>query len=144
MYLLFLDDVRNANAFLKDIRTWVTVRTYNDFVALVEKEGLPKFISFDHDLSTEHYLSVIAGDLYPDKKWSNLSVEEAKKVPVPYDKYKEKTGYDCAKWLINYCDEKKLPLPDYQIHSMNPVGKENIKSLLEGYKRVTSKKVEEE
>jgi hypothetical protein len=52
-----------------------------------------------------------------------------------YDKMKEKTGFDCAKWLVNYCLERNLDLPEYFIHTMNPIGAENIKSLFENYKK---------
>lgn len=45
----------------------------------------------------------------------------------------EKTGYDCAKWLVKYCLERYLPLPKWNIQSANPVGKENIRSLLQNY-----------
>jgi hypothetical protein len=45
----------------------------------------------------------------------------------------EKTGYDAAKWLCNYCDDKNLSLPLWNIQSANPVGKENIKSYLTNY-----------
>ncbi len=44
-----------------------------------------------------------------------------------------KSGIDAAKWLVNYCLEKDLPLPQYIIHSMNPVGVENIKALFDNY-----------
>lgn len=47
-----------------------------------------------------------------------------------------KSGMDCARWLVEYCLDngiKKLPL--YNIQSANPVGKENILSLLQGYQK---------
>jgi hypothetical protein len=47
----------------------------------------------------------------------------------------EKTGYDCAKWLVEYCIEKDLDLPTYYIHSMNPAGGNNIKKFLDRYKK---------
>jgi len=47
----------------------------------------------------------------------------------------EKTGMDCAKWLVEYCLDSNLQLPEYTIQSANPVGKENITSLLENYKK---------
>ena len=53
-----------------------------------------------------------------------------------YPSFKEKTGYDCAKWLCDYCVENKLPLPEYFIHSMNPVGRENILSTLKSCEKV--------
>lgn len=50
-----------------------------------------------------------------------------------YDLFDEKTGYHCAKWLVEYCMDNNAPLPKWNIHSANPVGKENIKMLLENY-----------
>lgn len=45
----------------------------------------------------------------------------------------EKTGYDCAKWLVDYCTEKDLPLPRCYVHSDNPVGADNIKSHINNF-----------
>lgn len=45
----------------------------------------------------------------------------------------EKTGFDCAKWLVNYCINNNLILPLYGIQSSNPVGKENIDSYLKNF-----------
>lgn len=120
-YNLFLDDVRDSY-FLHDTRTWTTVRNYNDFVKIIKERGLPKFISFDHDLATEHY------PIFEE------NINFGKPYEIPYAKYKEKTGYDCAKWLVEYCLDNKLTLPDFQVHSMNPVGKENIRKLLIGFR----------
>ena len=39
------------------------------------------------------------------------------------------TGYDCAKWLVNYCLDNDKPLPKYGLQSANPVGRENIEKL---------------
>lgn len=47
----------------------------------------------------------------------------------------EQTGYDCAKWLVNYCMDNNLSLPLYNIQSGNNVGKENIQIYLENFKR---------
>lgn len=46
-----------------------------------------------------------------------------------------KTGYDGAKFLVEYCLDNNLELPDYKVHSQNPVGKENIEKLLENIKK---------
>lgn len=41
--------------------------------------------------------------------------------------FKEKTGLDCAKWLVNYCMDNSKDLPStILVHSQNPVGKQNI------------------
>lgn len=75
--------------------------------------GLPDFISFDHDLS--------------DRIWT------------PDDDYEdtEKTGYDCAKWLVDYCLDHKLQIPEYAIHSMNSTGAERIMSYLKNGEKWT-------
>lgn len=111
--LLFLDDIRypveayhytKQDIFLR--KDWHIVRNYEQFVSRILEKGLPEMISFDHDLADEHYLE-------PDSQ-----------------EFAEKTGYDCAKWLVEYCMDNYLDLPQFYCHSMNPVGKENIESLL--------------
>jgi hypothetical protein len=117
-YNLFLDDFRNpedAYEFRLNpvylLEHWIIVCNYDEFINYIEQHGLPKIVSFDHDLGEEHY----------EKQ-------------LPYDQYTEKTGYDCAKWLINYCIDhnKKLPAT-ILIHSMNVAGSYNIQSLFESY-----------
>jgi len=126
---LFLDDMRvpfdcisymkpNVRHIYEDEK-WDVVRTYDDFVGYVEHFGLPDLISFDHDLADEHYSPAMYDG---NNQYNQL-----------YDSFKEKTGYDCAKWLCEYCSENKLPLPMYVVHSMNPTGKENILSVLDNY-----------
>lgn len=47
----------------------------------------------------------------------------------------EKTGYDCAKFLVEYCMDNNKELPEFNIQSANPIGKENILSLLNNFKK---------
>ncbi|SIS48055.1 hypothetical protein SAMN05421639_106165 [Chryseobacterium shigense] len=117
--LLFLDDIRypieafhytKQDIFLR--KDWHIVRNYEQFVNRIMEKGLPEFISFDHDLADVHYLKPNA------------------------DEYTEKTGYYCAKWLVEYCMDNYLGLPKFYCHSMNPVGKKNILSLLENFKQL--------
>ena len=49
--------------------------------------------------------------------------------------HKEKTGYECAKWLIDYCIENNLECPMYVCHSMNPVGRDNILGVLDNFRK---------
>jgi hypothetical protein len=105
-YNLFLDDERNPNRFLKDLRTWEVVRTYEDFCKTIMERGLPGFVSFDHDI---HGIVV--------------DINDPKHA-------KETTGYDCALWLIKYCQKHNKRLPNWQVHSMNPIGKARIQDLL--------------
>lgn len=47
----------------------------------------------------------------------------------------EKTGKDCADFLIRYCAYHKCPLPLWNCQSANIIGKENINSLLNNFKK---------
>lgn len=121
MKKLFLDDFRNPkDAFTLVIPhlkifwedDWDIVRNYDEFVSWIEANGLPDFISFDHDLADEHYEDVM----------NNPKLD--------YSQYREKTGLDCAKWLVDWCVDNKLSLPDYAVHSANPAGRRNIEQYL--------------
>ena len=50
-----------------------------------------------------------------------------------HDLGEERTGYDCAKWLVDYCIDTMQILPLYGIQSANPVGRENIDMLFKNY-----------
>ena len=39
-------------------------------------------------------------------------------------------GYDCAKWLVKYCMDNDVELPQWYVHSSNTVAQENINQLL--------------
>lgn len=45
----------------------------------------------------------------------------------------EESGYDAAKWLVDYCLDYELKMCQWVIQSANPVGKDNINGLLMGY-----------
>jgi len=110
-WTLFLDDIR----FPADVqhnygpyKNVVICRSMDDAVWYVEQYGLPTFISFDHDLADVHY---IIGD-------------------------GEKTGYTFAKWFCDYVMDNGLEIPrgfGYFVHSMNPVGAENIRKYMENF-----------
>ena len=42
-------------------------------------------------------------------------------------------GYGCAKFLVNYCLDHELQLPNYYVHSMNTVARENIHALFDNF-----------
>jgi len=118
-YNLFLDDVRSpAGAFIHTSnpyyldRVWIIVRSYDDFVKRIVDRGLPEIVSFDHDLADVHY---------DPSTWTEGFV------------YHEKTGMDCAKWLVNHCLDTGKQFPKWYVHSQNPVGGKNIKALIENY-----------
>lgn len=127
---LFLDDERMPWHV-----TWVSipdvpyqiVRDYEQFVATIENHGIPKFVTYDHDLSPEHYIVMnqeVTAYEYDD---GNL------KKTFHYGA--EPTGFECCKWFVNYCHENKLAHPPYEVHSLNPVGAERIRQYIETAKR---------
>jgi hypothetical protein len=127
---LFLDDIRmpvdafsytNKKMFIQE--DWVIVRDYNQFVQHIELNGLPKMIAFDHDLADSHYT--------PEELWTDY---EKSKAWQEQQVHKEKTGLECAKWLVEYCIDNDEELPDFFCHSQNPVGKDNIYWLLNNFK----------
>jgi hypothetical protein len=128
---LFLDDIRKPtdvkNAWhngafeeFPSLFSWEIVRSYDAFVQFIQTNGLPTVVSFDHDLSWEHYPK------------DELSMTK----PIDYGKYTEKTGYHCAQWLVEYCLKKRLALPDFYVHSFNPTGRTNIIDYLLNFDRM--------
>lgn len=122
-YNLFLDDFRDPEDCFEYMRhlpyimeDWIIVRNYDEFVKFIQEKGIPDLISFDHDLADTHY----DNQDHVDEDY--------------YDIITERTGYHCAKWLINYCIDNKKELPaTILIHSMNHAGSRNIQSLFESY-----------
>lgn len=97
----------------------VWVKDYNEFCTWIDENGLPSKISFDHDLADEHYA--------PEERYDDYNVWANEQ------KFKEKTGMDCAKWLIDYCLDNNKELPTWTVHSANPSGAENIRRLLQNF-----------
>jgi len=133
MRKIFLDDERVPNGAITLIESnedmymdnsdWIIIRTYGDFVDWIVENGLPDYISFDHDLGDNFTLK---STTTPDR-WFD------------FDGEKEFTGYDCAKWLVDYCMDNGFDIPDFQSHSANPVGRKNIVSYLNNAKKVLNK-----
>lgn len=119
MNKLFLDDIRSPKDAIGLVPShmnqfywsndWDVVRSHDEFVEFIKNNGVPDFVSFDHDLADEHYKDLEASH--------------------------EKTGYESAKWLVDYCVDNGVGLPEYQVHSANPVGKKNIEVYLENAKK---------
>lgn len=135
MIKLFLDDIRipkdainlipsHLNNFYWD-NDWVIVKNHDEFSNYINLNGIPDFISFDHDLADFHYE-------FKTEDYENMSEEE---MILKFGSM-EKTGLDCAKWLVEYCLNNDTKLPDYIVHSANPAGKENIEKYLFNAKKV--------
>lgn len=56
-------------------------------------------------------------------------------ISFDHDLGEGKTGYDCAKFLVEYCLDHRIEKINFRVHSQNPVGKENIEHLLNNYNR---------
>ena len=128
--LLWLDDIRapmdptwetwlaenlvNSNEF--NI-TWV--KSYVEFTEFIKANGLPDLICFDHDLGEDVARARVSSGM--NKKQARIKKREAM------------SGYDAAKWLIEYCMDNNANLPQWRIQSANPVGAENIAGLFKSF-----------
>jgi len=114
---LYLDDVRTPNS-----ENWKVVRNYDEFVSHIMLNGLENYevISLDHDLGEESMY-----EYYTNVK-NNFTLN--------YDNIvNEKTGMDCAKYLVAKSMEKGIPLPQIYIHSANPIGSANMMGYVNNY-----------
>ena len=95
----------------------------------------------------EHYMkgnlsNTPIGEIYNWVKSYCEFVEWIKTNGVPdvvyfdHDLGEGKSGYDAAKYLIDYCIEHQIAAPEYHIQSSNPVGKANIESLFNSYYKI--------
>jgi len=99
---LFLDDIRQPSS-----DDFTQAYTMGDAVKLIQKYGMPSYISFDHDLGSDS----VTGELLP-------------------------TGYDLAKWIVENDQNGTVQIPEsfrFTVHSNNPIDAENIRSLLSSY-----------
>ena len=129
---MWLDDLRNptdniwnnwiarqgVNPTDYDI-TWV--KNYDDFTDWIVNNGLPDVVCFDHDLGQD-----IAIERYTTGGMTKTQAKKLKKLETM-------SGFDATKWMVNYCMDNDLRLPDWYIQSANPVGAENIKSYLQSF-----------
>jgi len=133
--------MEKVRIYLDDMRTpvdkdWLVVRSFHEFVNLVNKVGLTniRLISLDHDL----------GDTAMQEYFNNVS----KNYKLDYDNIEEKTGYDAAKWLVfefyglnenrinmSRFDKKQKPIkfPEVVVHSANPIGSANIMGYINNF-----------
>jgi len=122
---LYLDDVRTPkspnNEWVEGINEWQVVRSYDEFVAHISKNGLENYevISLDHDLG-ETAMKEFYNNVHPN-------------YTLDYNNIVEKTGYDCAKWLVAESMKTNIPLPQVYVHSANPIGSANIMGYINNY-----------
>jgi hypothetical protein len=122
MKKIYLDDYR-----IPLDPEWILVKNYKEFVEHVVQIGLENIevISLDHDLD-ESAMQEYFNNVVPN-------------YTIDYTKIVEKTGLDCAKWLIEhyYLNHKSegdrkfkrsngITFPTVYTHSANPIGSANI------------------
>jgi hypothetical protein len=106
---VFLDDERVPQFVSNKIPNfdsyeWIVIRNYFEFTDFVDNNlERISLVSFDHDID---------------------SFDESGK---------EWNGKDAADYLLDVCMDNKLNLPDFIVHSMNPIGKGNIIGLYKNY-----------
>ena len=115
--------------YLDDVRTpidegWVIVRNYDEFVSTIEKIGFNniELVSLDHDLG-ESAMTEWRTNVY-------------KNYQLDYNNITEKTGYDCAKWLVERWIEGEA-IFDVYTHSANAIGSANIMGYINNYRHVS-------
>lgn len=126
--ILWLDDQRDpyryfdkksdSNAFLRNKKfyddlmkqynvNFIWVKNLYQFIEYIEKNGVPEFVSFDHDLNNRD-----GGEGLSDEQKLNNN------------------GVNAAKWLVNYCKQNNQQLPKFYVHSANPKHGHEINKVL--------------
>lgn len=100
---LWIDDVRDPNEYAKDPANWLWVKTYDEAENALLAHSWD-VVSFDHDLSEEHY------SLLPEKA--------------------NRTGYHLAVICERGAYFKTMKQFDWKVHSQNPQGAARIRMSL--------------
>jgi hypothetical protein len=133
---IYLDDVRTPKQGPMEGVEWTVVRNYQEFVDAVKSAGLENIhiISLDHDL----------GDSAMSEYFNNVSPH----FTLDYNNIIEKTGFHCAKWLIDHFykvnqsrlsmerfERRNIPVkfPTVYVHSANPIGSANIMGYINNF-----------
>ena len=121
-YYLFLDDARKPSdvtwVTLPENVAWVVARSYEDFVAVLDKMGLPKFITYDCDLSVEHY---------------NAFFELKHNYILKYNEFKNRCGISCVEHILKFCKARKVAHPPYLVHTRNHYAKPFMEQMIENF-----------
>lgn len=102
--VIFLDDFRKPNKYINmNLNRVYCAYSYKDFINLV---------------NTLYKRYGIINCIWFDHDLGDVS---------------DGNGYDCAKYLVDFCETTGMKLPEYHIQSANSVGKANIDSYLKSY-----------
>lgn len=117
--ILWLDDYRNPNEWMDCVKVVCPIMT-KEPCAIVWVKSYDEFVNH------------IINQGLPDSIGFDHDLAD--------DGLNEKTGYDAAKFLVDYCIENDAKLPEFGSQSANPVGRENILNLLNNFKRHVQRK----
>lgn len=126
-YNIYLDDIRTPislnNEWVEGVPEWTVVRSYDEFVTKVSEIGLEniELISLDHDLG--------------DSAMREWHTNVYNNYTLNYDNINEKTGMDCAKWLVEQWLEGE-PVCKVMVHSANAIGASNIMGYINNFKHI--------
>ena len=109
--LLWIDDVRNPLE-----NDWLVFSPIGKDVDVVWVKSYDEFVNY-----------LTRADRLPDA------------ICFDHDLGDGKSGYDCAKYLVEFCMDRGLKLPKWNCQSANPVGRENIDELLNNYLKFENK-----
>jgi len=113
---LYLDDIRTPLD-----KEWEVVRTFEELVKHIKQVGLENYdvISLDHDLG--------------DSAIQEYILNGSPNYTLDYNNILEKTGMDCARFLVAESMSTSIPLPQIYIHSANPIGSANMMGYVNNY-----------
>lgn len=117
-YVLFLDDIRfpeDVRYFFGSYKNVIICRSYDDAVWTVKQHGIPRLISFDHDLIESHYI-IGSG---------------------------EKSGLSFAEWFVSWVEDNNYSLPvdfSFYVHSQNPEGAAKIEKCMDNFLKQNKEK----
>lgn len=74
-YKIFFDDLRTVEMVYENPKDWEfeIIRNIDDFKKIILERGVPKFISFDHDLGEDENGNIM--DSYEALKWMVFELE---------------------------------------------------------------------
>src|SRR5210317_630558 len=124
---LYLDDKRVPVKAIPGHEDWVVVKNFDEFKDYILENGVPDYISFEHDLHEEHVQDYV--------NYQGQGI-----MAINYGDFTVETGLDCLKWLCEHIQEDhekgegKLKLNLVGIHSFNNLGVENLRHMANSFK----------
>ena len=115
--ILWLDDIKNP--FVEGMDWWFTIQYLKE-----------EYLEIDDEECEVHWAKT-------QSEFENYIKENGLPDLISFDNdlgIGNGEGYDCAKWLVEYCLDNNVQCPKWFVHSSNPVAKENIEKLLNNFK----------